>query len=243
MEEMPRLNPPEESPLVASGPQANTRSWLLRKPHLLLLFSVDAWNLYLHCRQLEFILRNSKVPAVIEKSISQSDYTTIRVGSAFSIMISMVSIYARLYTHSSSMSGGTSTELWRNTAELSHNNELRAILWATIDDILSKFIVVPLVIVLSIFNKGVKHSPLAVAVAGVAWLMASAIVTAIRTLILIKATNRYGSRFFIYLSVISETIIILGHVVFIQCFAPLLMSKLPDGPSKSNIDDVATKAG
>uniref|UniRef100_A0A0K8SPS5 Peptidase M48 domain-containing protein n=1 Tax=Lygus hesperus TaxID=30085 RepID=A0A0K8SPS5_LYGHE len=107
----------------------------------------------------------------------------------------------------------------------------------------SKIIVVPIIILLSLFHEGIKVNPLGTVIAGVLWLVGSAVTTALRTAFLIKAINWYGPEVFLNLALLYEIILIAGYMVFIQVLAPVMLQSLPEGPAKATIADITSKAG
>ncbi|KAF6213655.1 hypothetical protein GE061_011377 [Apolygus lucorum] len=86
-------------------------------------------------------------------------------------------------------------------------------------------------------------NPLGTVIAGVLWVVGSAVTTALRTAFLIKATNWYGPGIFLNIALLYEILLIVGYVVFIQVLAPLMLHSLPEGPAKATINDIASKAG
>ncbi|KAF6214186.1 hypothetical protein GE061_008925 [Apolygus lucorum] len=141
------------------------------------------------------------------------------------------------------MSDGYAPLIWSYTSYYSGNIDTRAVIYSAMEDFTSKMIVVPIIVLFSLFQQGLKISPLAIALAGIVWLTGSAITSGLRTAILVRSTNRYGTDFFIYLGFIYEAAIVIGHIVFIQILAPFMLHDIPEGPAKSTIDGVAQKAG
>ncbi|CAB0000152.1 unnamed protein product, partial [Nesidiocoris tenuis] len=161
-------------------------------------------------------MRNSNVPDVMVNTISPSDYAYLRRRAGLFLMFNLLMSLFRAVCDIRGVKESYPSKIYKYTGTVNRNSTARALIYSAADSVVSKSSILPLIMIMSIFHDELNANPIAMIVAGIGWLVTTALTAGVKTAFMIKLTNDYGPDSFLFMAFLQELSTIAKHIAFVQ---------------------------